>query len=135
MFYQVVNIKITLLVAGLVLVVATATFATSVHPLYAPGITTITTLSISSPEDIKSVVNLVGQVNYQFGMKGVWGAIVSFTGTGVKPDLHVTANKGGVFAIQYPAPPSPGTYTIQAHFAGRADYSPSDSPIRIFTVR
>ena len=46
------------------------------------------------------------------------GVTIAFTGTGVPPNLVATTGDEGKYAVQFPTPTMPGTYTIQAHFAG-----------------
>jgi hypothetical protein len=127
------DIKIVLLATGLVLVIATATFATSVQPVYAPRFQTITTLNISGWGPVGGLVHLIGAVTYGMPSHPVGYAIVSFTGTGVKTGSHETTGRGGGYDLIYPQP-SPGTDTVQAHFTGKGDFDPSDSQIKTFTV-
>ena len=55
---------------------------------------------------------------------------ITFTGTGVPPNTAATVQKGllAVFPVSFKPPTTPGTYTVQAHFAGL------DSSIKMFTV-
>ena len=59
---------------------------------------------------------------------------ITFTGTGVPPNLAATVqtNDEAFFAVSFKPPTTPGTYTVQDHFAGTSQYLPSDSPIMMF---
>ena len=65
---------------------------------------------------------------------------ITFTGTGVPPNLVTTipATESAFFSVPFEPPTNPGTYTVQAHFAGTqipaGTLSPSDSGIQMFTV-
>jgi len=65
---------------------------------------------------------------------------ITFTGTGVPPNLAVTIPAFGDAVGSIPFPTTPGTYTAQAHFAGvtlpNGDgiLLPSDSQVVSFTI-
>jgi hypothetical protein len=65
---------------------------------------------------------------------------ITFTGTGVPPNLVTTipAGEPAFISVPFEPPTNPGTYTVQAHFAGAqipaGTLSPSDSQIVMFTV-
>lgn len=73
------------------------------------------------------------------------GLSITFTGTGVPPNLAATVHDGdlAIFKVTIKPPATPGTYTVQAHFAGATlllqggqslQILGSDSPIEKFTV-
>ena len=68
------------------------------------------------------------------------GITITFTGTGVPPNLAPTVQTGNeaVFFVTFKPPTTSGTYTVQAHFAGLEvdgeTLLPSDSQITMFTV-
>lgn len=64
------------------------------------------------------------------------GATITFTGTGVPPDLvAITDDLGNFKNVPFATPTTPGNYTIQAHFAGvQGALLPSNSRIFHFTV-
>lgn len=65
---------------------------------------------------------------------------ITITGTGVPHNLVTTipATESAFFSVPFEPPTNPGTYTVQAHFAGSqlpsGTLSPSDSGIQMFTV-
>jgi len=61
---------------------------------------------------------------------------ITFTGTGVPSNLVTTipAGEPAFFSVPFEPPTTPGTYTVQAHFAGAGTLLPSDSQIAMFTV-
>ena len=61
---------------------------------------------------------------------------ITFTGTDVPPNLTATVQKGllAVFPVSFKPPTTPGTYTVQAHFAGLGTLLPLDSSIKMFTI-
>jgi Chitobiase/beta-hexosaminidase C-terminal domain/Bacterial Ig-like domain (group 3) len=61
------------------------------------------------------------------------GKEISVTIDGSSPVTATTDNKG-MFNVQLTAPTTIGNHDIQAHFAGDAQYNPSDSPIRKLKV-
>ena len=62
----------------------------------------------------------------------VGDARITFTGTGVPQNLSTDTDQRGDFNVQFPTPP--GTYIVQAHFAGLPGSSPSDSQVQMFVV-
>ncbi len=66
------------------------------------------------------------------------GAHITFTGTGIIPSpfpIPSTTDTNGQYFAELPITTTPGTYTVQAHFAGSFDLQPSDSAPETFTVR
>jgi hypothetical protein len=65
---------------------------------------------------------------------------ITFTGTGVPPNLVTTipAGEPAFISVPFEPPTNPGPYTVQAHFAGAqiptGTLSPSDSRIVMFAV-
>ena len=67
---------------------------------------------------------------------------ITFTGTGVPPNLVATipAGEDAVAVVLFEPPTTPGTYTAQAHFAGLTlpddggILLPSDSQVQSFTI-
>jgi hypothetical protein len=75
----------------------------------------------------------------------VGGLTITFTGTGVPPNLAAMVQEGNlaIFSVTIKPPTAPGTYTFQAHFAGATfilngggtlQLLKSDSEIVRFTV-
>jgi len=65
---------------------------------------------------------------------GVPGAIITFTGTGVPPNVVATTDSNGHYFVRPTSPTTPGTYTAQAHFAGGNGLDPSESTLEQFVV-
>ena len=64
------------------------------------------------------------------------GATITFTGTGVPRNLVATTHSGGEYFVDsFDPPTTPGTYTVQAHFAGSTGLQPSTSSTETFTVK
>ncbi len=62
---------------------------------------------------------------------------ITFTGTGVPPNLVATIAPGedALAVVPFEPPTTPGTYTAQAHFAGlEGILLPSDSPVKRFSI-
>lgn len=58
------------------------------------------------------------------------------TGTGVPRNLVATTDSGGEYFVDdFHPPTTPGTYTVQAHFAGSPGLNPSNSDTKSFTVK
>ena len=75
----------------------------------------------------------------------VGGLTITFTGTGVPPNLAAMVQEGNlaIYSVTIKPPTTPGTYTVQAHFAGATlqlqggqtvQILGSDSRIAMFTV-
>jgi hypothetical protein len=60
--------------------------------------------------------------------KFIGGETIKFTGSGPVPAPVIT-NQFGEFKTTFIAPPTAGTWEIQAHFAGNFDYRASDSQV------
>ena len=109
-----------------------ASTAPSPSPAPCPGgiPTTILLLALAPPL-------LSGSLECESDSTGVAGATITFTGTGfVHPNLVATTDSGGEYFVDDFGPPTtPGTYTVQAHFAGLPGISPSDSGVPTFTVK
>jgi hypothetical protein len=71
---------------------------------------------------------------------GIYLGIVEVTGTAFFGRVGGPTETDGTFSFSFSAPVNPGTYTMQAHFAGQIQnqivqvYGPSDSGIETFTV-
>ena len=68
-------------------------------------------------------------------------ANITFTGTGVPPNLSTIGKANSEFTVTFPTPAKPGEYTAQAHFTGMCirfpefcDYPPGDSNVVTFSV-
>lgn len=101
---------------------------TTMHP-------TVLTLSVS-PTSVRpsEPITFTGTLTDTCTGSGVAGATITGEyGAGTFPGVHTDAT--GVYTISgLVAPLLPGTYTAQAHFAGRGIFGPSDSGIQTYTV-
>ena len=103
------------------------------------GESTVLTLDIAltgPPPIIPGIgLRLNGTLTYTVTGSGISAATIAFTGTGVPPRLSGVTDPSGRYLAVITAPLLPGTYTVQAHFAGLSIFGPSNSATETFTVQ
>jgi hypothetical protein len=99
---------------------------------------TVLTLNLSPTTVIGGgMVTLTGTLTDTCTGLGIPGflATITFTGTAFENrGLIAVTGPTGTYSASFPAPPGPGTYTVQAHFAGAGIFGPSNSGTQTFTV-
>ena len=95
---------------------------------------TVLTLNVSPPNTLGDIV-LTGMLTDTCTGLGVAGATITLTGTGTNGGAlrPLETDATGTFNLGFPPLSPPGTYTIQAHFAGQGIFGPSNSATETYT--
>jgi hypothetical protein len=107
-------------------------------PCTATSHPTVLTLNVSPTTVVAGeAVSLTGTLTDICTGLGIPGflATITFTGTAFENrGLIAITGPTGTYNTSLPVPSGPGTYTVQAHFAGAGIFRPSNSATKTFTV-